>query len=316
MDTTSELNPAVVKTELDGVFFQNYNTAVGIGMTTVFDPAVFKQVQLTNGAHIEQTGSGGGGLWKETAELESIKKSTPVTGNKQTFIPVKFTNSLKISAEFFRDNMHSTYERMVRQFGRNARATQETTGFGIYRGAFTTTKVASGASLISASHSTLTGGTVSNLVTGALSNTTLDNARVALVQQKSEEGIIMNMQASVFLVPTNLYTKACQIVDSELITGATEDGSITDVNSKNMYSSKYGIFVKQTPYLGTAAGGSDTAWFLLASDHTVSRYAREGVSTVLIGAEYSDDDSYAYKGKFRETYGASSYTGVVGSTGL
>ena len=271
---------------------------------------------MDNGAFIEETGSGGGGLWKETAELQSIAKTAPVIGNKQTVYPVKFTNSLEISSEYFDDNMHDAYQRQAKQFGRNARATQETTGFGLYRGAFTTTKVASGASLISASHTTLTGGTVSNLVSGALSNTTLDIARTSLVEQKSEEGIIMNLQASCLLVPSALYTKACQIVDSELIVGATENGTITDVNSKNMYSSKYGIYVKQTPYLGAAAGGSDTAWFLLSPDHTITRYERSKISTVLVDAKFSDNDKYVYKGKFRENYSASSYTGVAGATGL
>jgi len=86
-------------------------------------------------------------------------------------------------------------------------------------------------------------------------------------------------------------------------------------NAVNVFSSAYNIAVRHSPYLGAANGGSDTAWFLMSRNHSITRYIREEVSTSLVDFVYSSNDNYVYKGRFREVYGASDYSGVVGSLG-
>lgn len=204
--------------------------------------------------------------------------------------------------------MHDTYGQMVRKFAMNARATRDRNAFGLYRGAFTTTLTSDGAAFISNTHTTLTGLTVDNLLAGGLTPTTLNTAIVQLLEQVSEDGIVMGQQPAYLLVAPANFKNATEIVDSELVTGSAN-------NNINVYSSTYGISVFQSPYLGAAQGGSDTAWFLLSRNHGVTRFIREDISTSLVDYIYSNNDEYVYKGRFRETYGVTNYVGAVGSLG-
>lgn len=206
------------------------------------------------------------------------------------------------------DNMHSAYSSMIKKFAMNARATRDKNAFAIYRNAFTTTLTSDGQPLVSATHITLTGLTVDNLIVGALSPTTLDLAIVRLIEQESEDGVVMGMEPAYLLVAPSNYTNARQIVDSTLVSNSA-------ANAVNIYASTYNIQVFRSPYLGAAQGGSNTAWFLLSRNHAVTRYIREAVSTELVDYIYSNNDEYVYKGRFRETYGATNYIGIVGSLG-
>ncbi len=74
--------------------------------------------------------------------------------------------------------------------------------------------------------------------------------------------------------------------------------------------------MKSSPYLGAAAGGSDTAWFMLTRNHSVSRLVRQGIETALRPWQYSNNRTYLYQGNFREEVYVPDYSGAVGSTGL
>jgi hypothetical protein len=54
---------------------------------------------------------------------------------------------------------------------------------------------------------------------------------------------------------------------------------------------------------------------LLGRNHSVTRWIRQGVQTVLVDWKIAKNNSYLYKGEFREVYGAPDYVGIVGSTG-
>lgn len=190
-----------------------------------------------------------------------------------------------------------------------ARVTQDTTGFGLFRGAFTTTLTPDGVAWISASHVTLSGAVVSNLVTGPLTPTTLNTATVSLREQKNQRGVIRGSILKYLVVSPAGFKNACEITQSVLV---SDSGN----NAVNIYRSLMGIEVMTSPYLGAAAGGSDTAWFALSQYHGVKRVIRQGVQTALTSWEYSDNRTYRYQGNFRETYFVADYAGAVGSTGL
>lgn len=309
MAVTSALSPAVVKTELDAIFVQQYDYPVGPGLATAETPEIFKQITLENSAHIEEVLSGGGGFWQIKGEEAPVPQASPRVANKATYTAVTYANSLQISKEFFDDNMHGTYSAMVQKFATNARSTRDKNAFGIYRNAFTTTLTADGAAFISSSHTTLADGTVSNIVTGALSPTSLNSAIVSLLEQKSQDGVVMGEQAAFLLVASANFKNATEIVGSELVSNSAN-------NAVNVFSSTYNIMVFQSPYLGAAQGGSDTAWFLLSRNHGVTRFIRMGITTDLVDYIYSTNNNYVYKGMFRETYGVTDYVGAVGSLGV
>lgn len=310
MAVTNAINNNVVKTDIDGVFFQEYDYPSKPGIATAETEAVFKQRQISNAAYQEEVSGGAGGFWEAKGETVDVSKASPQITNKITHTVSTYAKGIDISKEYFDDNMHGAWEGTVRKFAANARATRDKNAFGAYRNSFTTTLAADGVALISASHVTITGLTVSNRLSGnpALSDNSLNTAIVQLLELKSQDGIVMGEQPNCLLVPPALYKKACQIVDSEL-------QADTANNNVNMYSSKYSIMVYQSPYLGASQSGSDTAWWLLGRNHSVTRYIREGITTQLIPYQFSSNDNYVYKGRFREIIGVTDYSGIVGSDG-
>lgn len=308
---TNQLNPLVVQTELDDLFAQRYNMPAGPMVATALSPEVFNQVPMENAAHIEAVLGGGGGIWPDKTEQQNVPQVSPRIGDKVTYTALTFANGVEISKEYFDDNMHGAYQKMIKDFANGAIARRETSAFGIFRGAFTTTLTADGATFVSASHTTLTGLTVSNRLAGnpSLTVASLKDAITALMQQVSQAGIIMMQQPKTLLVPSALFYTALEIVGSGLQSG-------TGNNNLNVFPTAYGIEVKQSPYLGTSVtGGSNTAWFLMSDNHAVSRYFRESITTYLNDWRLSQNQAYWYAGRFREIYGVTDYVGVVGSDG-
>lgn len=310
MAVTSSLSPDVVKTALDAVFVQTYEYPVYPGIATAVTPEIFKQVTLSNSAHIEEVLSGGGGYWQVKGEEAPVPQSSPRVANRATYTASTFANSLQISLEFFQDNMHNTYESMVRKFATDALSTRDQSAFGLFRNAFTTTLTADGVAFISASHVTISGATVSNRLSGntSLTPTSLNSAMVQMQEMKSQDGIVMGELAAYLLVSPANYKNALEIIGSTLVSNSAN-------NAVNVYSSTYNLMAFQSPYLGAASGGSDTAWFLLSRNHAVTRYIRDEVATALVDYIYSTNNNYVYKGYFRETYGVTDYVGAVGSDG-
>lgn len=307
MSFNSALNPNVVKTALDDVFYQDSDIKKHPHLATAETSAIFKQDTADSAAVIMEL-FGGSGAWEQTAEEENLPEGNPRITNQKTFSVVKFAKSIKIPKEFFDDNKHGSYEKMVRNFAMRARTTRDKNAFAIFRNAFTTTLTSDGVAFISDSHVSISGDTVDNKLTATLSETSLDTAITALLEMKSQDGEIEGHMPSVLVVPPKLFKTACEITESEQRSGTAD-------NDMNVYSDKYGVSIYTSPYLGAAAGGSDTAWFLLSENHSVTRWVREAMNTNLVDFSISDNDVYTYKGRFREVVGVMSYDGVVGSDG-
>lgn len=307
MSFSSALNPNVVKTALDDVFNPTFNGSQQPNLATAETSAVFKQDTADSSAVIMEL-FGGSGAWEQTVEEQNLPEGTPRITNIKTFSVVKFAKSIKIPKEFFDDNKHSSYEKMVENFARRAKTTRDKNAFAIYRNAFTTSLTSDGAALVSDTHTNINGDTVDNKLTAALNEIPLNDAIVRLGEMKAQDGEIDGHMPATLLVPMALYKTACEITESELRSGTAD-------NDMNVYSDKYGIKIYTSPYLGAAAGGSDTAWFLLSDTHSITRWVRESVNTNLVNFDISENDVYTYKGRFREVVGAMSYEGVVGSTG-
>lgn len=300
-------NFAIVQTELDTVFFQEFEyDAASPDIATAQTASLFKPVQTEHAAYIEETFKGSG-LFSVISESAAVPASTPRVANKLTTLVKDFAQKIEISKDLFDDNMHSVWARTVRDFAMKARISQDDNAFALWRGAFTTTLTADGSALIS-THTLIGGGTQSNLVSGALSPTTLNTALIALREQKDQAGVIMGNQPAILLVPTALWKKAVEVTDSALIADSAN-------NNINVYRSAMGMIVLTSPYLGAASGGSDTAWFLLSRNHCVSRLIRQGIQTFLRDWGYSDNRSYVYQANFRESVFVADYVGVVGALG-
>lgn len=303
----SPLSPNVVKTALDDVFNQGHDYALMPGYVDATSDAVFVQDSTDRAAEILEQFRGSG-LWDQTAEEQNIPQGDARVSGQKTFTVAKFSKEIVISSEFFEDEQHSVYEKMARNHGQNARNTRDKKAFEVFRNAFTTALSYDGVSFINDSHVNLGGFTIDNKVSGALSESTLNDAIVQLLEMKSQDGVVGGYVPKVLLVPPKLAKLAYEITESELRSGTAN-------NDLNYYSTKYGIQVAVSQWLGAAAGGSDASWFLLSGQHSIMRFVRIPLTTWVVEPKYAGNDSWKYGGKFREVVGALSFEGIVGSPG-
>lgn len=308
MALTSSLNPDVVKTALDKVFETEFKLEAQPGLATANDPLVFMQDSADKAAIIIDQYQGVG-YFEERLEQSDLAQATPRVGNQKTFSVINFAKEVDISKNFFDDEQWSVVSRTVKNFARNARLTQSKKAFGQYNLGFTTVTTNDNVALFSNSHITLSGDTVDNLETAALTETSLNLAFNSLMAQLTQDGTLGGHMPKVLLVPTKLFKTACEITKSEYRSGTAN-------NDMNYYSQLYpGLVVKHSPFLAAAQGGSDTAWFLLSDDHSMIRWVRQGLVTDLVDYKTQRNNNYIYKAEYREVVGPISFEGLVGSLG-
>jgi len=303
----NSLNLSVVQTELDDVFYQEFNEEMHPGYVDATSPLVFVQDSSDKANEIMETFKGVS-AWGEKDEVGNVPEETARVDNQATYTMLTFAKGVEISKEFFDDNRHGVYERMVQDFARKAKIGRDKNAFKIYNGGFDTYTTADGSYIFADDHTTLGGDTVDNKGTAALSESSLNDAITDLIEQKDQAGEVMGNMPETLVVPPALFKTACEIVESELKSGTAD-------NDMNVYSSKYNIYVATSPRLGAAAGGSDTAWFLNTSNKAATRWVREDLSTYLNDWTLTKNQSFFYAGRFREEVGAQDYVGAWGSLG-
>lgn len=307
-------NTAIVRTELDSVFFQefNYEDSNPI-MTTCKNPLLFKQETTDRAYDIEEVYKGVN-LAPIITETQTVPTSTPKVANKITTQIKDFGQSVELSKDLFDDNMHGVWAQTIRDLALKMRVTQDANAFKIFRNAWTTSLTADGVALVG-NHALLNGAFYSNdlytqtAASSVLSSTSLNSAITLLAVQPDQTGVILGQQPEVLLVPPALIKLALELSDSALAGDAS-------TNAINVYRSAYGYRVFSNPYLSAAAGGSDTAWFLLARQHGIKRIVRQGIETFLRPWGYSNNRTYLYQANLREEVVAVDYVGVIGAKGL
>lgn len=302
---TSGLNPNVVKTALDKVFFQKYAATPGPQFAFAGDEMVFQQDSTDRAAVIIENFKGVG-MWEETAEQAEYKGDTPLVNDQITFTVARFTKKFHITEEMFEDDQHSVVRNAISQMGTKGRITQNSTAMAVYRNAGTTTLTSDGVALLSASHSNINGDTIDNTISGAITVDTVEEGINLLVEQKDQSGDIVGHEAKTILVAPSNFKEATEILESTLEANTTD-------NQLNVYSAKYGIVIRQSQYLGAAnPGGSNTRWFMMGEYHSVMRWVRIPPQTRLLSGDYQENGDSVYRGRYREVYGAVSYEGLVG----
>ena len=307
MAMNNALSPSVVKTELDEVFYQKFNRGAHPGYVDATSPLVFMQKTSDSAAEIMETFKGVS-PWGTKDENGDIPEDQSRVDNQKTYNMLTFASGVELTKEFFDDNRHNVYEQTVADFANKARIGRDDNAFKLFNEGFDSQKTADGSYIFADDHTTLGNDTVDNKGTAALSESSLNDAITALIEQKDQAGEVMGNMPETLVVPPALFKTACEIVESELKSGTAD-------NDMNVYSSKYNIYVATSPRLGAAAGGSDTAWFLNTSNKAATRWVREDLSTYLNDWTATKNQSFFYGGRFREEVGAQDYVGAWGSLG-
>ncbi len=305
---TEAQNFAIVQTELDTVFYQNFEYGGAFpGHMSASTGEIFKPIATEHAAYIAEIFKGVG-LFSIIGETQQVPAGTPRVTNKQVTYIKDFAESIPLSKNLFDDNMHGVWSQAVADFAMKARVTQDDNAMKIFRGAFTSTLTADGVSWINATHPLIGGGFQDNLIVGALTPASLNDAIVRLRQMKDQAGVILGCVPAYLVVPTALWKHATEITDSALIADSAQ-------NNINVYRNAFGLTIYTSPYLDAAAGGSDTAWYLLSRNHHVRRLVRQGIMTALRDWTVSDNRTYLYQANFREEVFVDDYVGAVASLG-
>lgn len=303
----SSLAPDVVKTAIDLVFNTEFSVDSIPGYGTESSSAFMQDTTDRQAVIVDQFM--GSGYFEQRAELQDVPNGTNRVGNQKTFSVLNFAKQTDIPKNLMDDDQHSTIDKLIKQMARNARLTKQKQAFNQYNLGFTTVTTNDGVALFSNSHVTLGGDTVDNLETGALSEPNLDTNIQVMINQKTQDGTLGGHTPKALIVPTALFKKAQEITKSELRSGTAN-------HDLNYYSMIYpGLQVIFSPFLSTAQGGSDTAFFLTSNDHSMYRWVRQDLTTDLIDYKFQRNNNYVYKAEYREIVGPISFEGLVGSNG-
>lgn len=254
-------------------------------------------------------GMGAFGDWeKRASQLDEVKYKTLSPGLERRYTHEAFTQGFMVTREMYDDEQYRQLEKLPKAMARSGRAKVEKDAMSPLLKGFATNGY-DGVPLFSAAHPLLDSTKLGvNLATGPLTDENLKNALQMIRQTVDEAGNLIQLKASRLIIPPALEDTAIRILGSDRISG-------TELNDTNKFLKNHGIEVVVLDYLGAAAGGSDTHWFLQdASRHELNFFWR--VKPEFKWEETFDNFVQKYRGYMRYSYGYSDWRGLVGSTGV
>lgn len=270
-------------------------------------------VESTDKAYIKDTSVSGLGKLVQKAEGDAIVYQKPVSGYPVTYTPLTFASGEIITYEMYQDDLTNIMKKSPARLARAKMHAREkfgadllNYGFTYGGGADTLFQGGDGKALFASDHPLKAGATQSNLTTADLDEDALETAMVTMRATKDNKGELQMVMPKILVVPPSLEKEARILLDSTLRTGTAN-------NDINPYKGALTIVVWD--YIGSAAGGSDTAWFLI--DPTVAQlnwFDRDdrGVE----GPEYDFDTKDAkWSVVARYTCGFTDWRGIYGSKG-
>jgi phage major head subunit gpT-like protein len=275
-------------------------------------------VHTSTKAKETEWGMGAFGDWtKRESQFDVVAYKTLSPGLERTYTHDAFTQGFMVTREMYDDDQYRMIEKFPKAMARAGRAKLEKDAMNPLIHGFVTnghgvagdTAIYDGQALFSNSHPLLDStGVGDNLQTGALSDVNLKAALQLMREIPDEAGNLVQFKATRLIIPPALEDTARRLLHSALIPGSAN-------NDTNEYLRSAGLEIVIMDYLGAAAGGSDTAWYLQdGSRHELNFFWRKRPE---FAWEKSFDDFVAkYRGYMRYSYGISDWRGLIGSTGL
>lgn len=270
-------------------------------------------VESSDKAYEKDTSVSGLGKLVQKSEGDSIVYEKPSAGYPVTYTHLTFAKGEIITYEMYDDDLTNIMKKAPRRLAEAKMRTREqfaadifNYGFTYGGGGYATFSGGDGKALFATDHPLKNGGTLGNYTTADLDEDSLEAAMVAMRATKDNKGELQMVIPDTVLVPPALEKEARILLESQGRTGTAN-------NDINPYKGKLKIVVWD--FLGSAAGGSDTAWFLLDStQHQINWFNRDdrGVE----GPEYDFDTKDAkWSVMARWSAGFSDWRGVYGSKG-
>ena len=248
-------------------------------------------------------------------ESGQFTRLNPLQGYKTRLTAETYGAEVPTSAEEIEDDLYNvaTIQANAKKFGRAAGRTEDKSFWSMFNNGFDTSYTSYGDDkpLFSTLHPRKDGGsTQSNASsTGAtLTEANLFPVEQAMVEVLDDQGQVIDMDGKfLIIVPPALKKTAFKILKSDLESGTAD-------NDTNYYfhGAQYDMMV--CPWLGSYAGGSDTAWFVLrVGMHGLTYVNRKAFSVTSYEEEKTGD--VVVRGRERFSYGWLDWRGAYGSLG-
>ncbi len=274
---------------------------------------IFRVENSSKKSEIESSASGLS-QFVQTGENQPVTYEDRNQGYDVTYTHNKWAKAISISKEMWDDDQFNVMRRGTKDLANSKMRTKENIAADIFNYGFTSGgggkasfTAGDAVALFSASHPRSDGGpNQSNTTTSDLNESSLEVALVAMRATKDDKGQLQLIQPDTLVVPPALEKEARILLDSSQRVGTAN-------NDVNPYQGRLKLLVWD--YLGSAAGGSDTAWFILdSSAHKLIYFNR--MDSGLQGPDYDfDNDVAKWKDAFRCSVGWSDWRGVYGSKG-
>lgn len=251
-------------------------------------------------------------------ELEEFGEDAPMYQYKTTVTAKKYGGLMSASYEMLEDDLHGVIGQ-TRMASRVLMRKGEKLGASVFNNGFSTsyTSYGDGLPLFSTAHTRPDGGSNQSNASSTgitLTEANLETGILAMRNQLDDRGNLVSIVPNVLVVPPALEKEALIITK-----GANRSGTANnDINVNNMKIYTGGMLdIIVWDYLGSAAGGSDTAWFLLSQpQHKISwAWKRKPSVKRLPDAVGAKNETYYWKFDFRAAYAWLDYKGTWGSKG-
>lgn len=270
-------------------------------------------VQSSDKAFEKDASVSGLGKLVRKPEGDAIVYETPVPGYAVTYTHLTFGKGEGITYEMYQDDQYNIIRKAPARLARAKMRTREQFAADIFNyaatyggGGLAAFNGGDGVGLLSTAHPLKSGGTQSNYVGDDLDEDALENAIVSMRATKDNKGELQMIQPDTLVVPPALEKEARILLESTQRTGTAN-------NDINPYKGALKLVVWD--FLGSAAGGSDTAWFLIDSTQNELNWFNRDDRGVE-GPEYDFDTKTAkWSVVCRWSAGFSDWRGFYGSKG-
>lgn len=312
---SGQLSPDAVLARINEALYEEFTREKNPSYLSATDSMFFQQGPTVGAGFIWDEDSNVG-AFQETGELEQIVSSNTFVGNSKTVLSQKWTKRIAISDEAFRADMIGKRAQIGKNVGDRARMTRDREALlrsygDSFAGSINTTP--DGQPLASNSHVALgSGATVDNLETGSLTPDNLWTGVNSLANQRAQDGDAGGHLFEGFLTNFNLYKTAKEVMGSPLVANSGE-------NNLNIFETEYGeVQIRASIFLNTqynTATNAATSFHLIGRNHQVIRKEFYGLTTSMLGPEYTDNDAHLLTSKYHEVVFPGSWTGYVGHNG-
>jgi len=249
-------------------------------------------------------------------EGETYSEDVPIQAYGTTLIPIKYGKTMPVTYEMRKWSKTKEIWNGARMLGRAASTTEQIVGASTLNFGFNSAKTSysDGKSLFATDHPRADGGTAqSNRSNLPLDEANLEVLILMMEGQLDDRGLLISCFPNKLVVPPALRKSALEILKSEQKSGSADN----DINVYNGLQQFYGTMkLVVWDYLGAAAGGSDTAYFLFDdSQHKLMWQWAEKANVSRDESVGFKNDTILYKSRDYFSYGWADWRGAVGSTG-